>query len=181
MRARLSITVLAVAFALALTAVPSRTVEATNWGPGWDGGGNVHCVRHGETLYGIAWQHGTTAQAIAHANGLWNPNYIRAGQCLRIPAGMHGGHGWQGQPAHAGWDKGWDNGWDKKPNVGWDNVDYKYGGHAGNRYFVRHGDTLYSIARRNGTTAWAIAHANGIANPNYIRAGQLLVIPGHGW
>jgi LysM repeat protein len=44
---------------------------------------------------------------------------------------------------------------------------------------VQHGDTLYSIARRYGTTAAAIANANGIANINYIRVGQRLYIPGY--
>jgi lipoprotein-anchoring transpeptidase ErfK/SrfK len=47
-------------------------------------------------------------------------------------------------------------------------------------YVVRRGDTLGSIAARYGTTAWAIANANGIRNVNYIWAGQRLVIPGSG-
>ena len=45
-------------------------------------------------------------------------------------------------------------------------------------YVVRRGDTLFSIARRFGTTIGAIAQANGISNPRYIRAGQRLMIPG---
>jgi LysM repeat protein len=45
-------------------------------------------------------------------------------------------------------------------------------------YVVRRGDTLFSIARRFGTTIGAIAQANGISNPRYIRAGQRLIIPG---
>lgn len=50
---------------------------------------------------------------------------------------------------------------------------------AGNiTYTVRPGDTLNSIAARYGTTATAIARANGLANPDHIRVGQVLVIPG---
>ncbi len=45
-------------------------------------------------------------------------------------------------------------------------------------YIVKVGDTLYSIARQYGTTAWAIAQANGIYNLNYIYVGQRLRIPG---
>jgi LysM repeat protein len=45
-------------------------------------------------------------------------------------------------------------------------------------YTVQRGDTLYSIARRYGTTVEAIAAANGIANPSRIRVGQTLTIPG---
>jgi LysM repeat protein len=45
-------------------------------------------------------------------------------------------------------------------------------------YVVQRGDTLFSIARRFGTTIAAIAQANGLSNPRYIRAGQRLLIPG---
>jgi LysM repeat protein len=44
-------------------------------------------------------------------------------------------------------------------------------------YTVQPGDTLYSIARRYGTTVDAIAQANGILNPSYIYVGQVLCIP----
>ena len=177
MRSRLSITVLSMALALAFTAAPRATASANNWGPGWKGG-NVHCVKYGETLYGIAWAYGTTAQAIAHANGLWNPNYVRAGACLVIPTGWDGGHdgGWDGGK-DGGWDGGHDGGWNGGHDGGWDGHD----GKPGERYCVRYGDTLYSIANRYGTSAWAIAKANGLWNPNYIRAGQTLIIPGHAW
>jgi LysM repeat protein len=47
-------------------------------------------------------------------------------------------------------------------------------------YTVQRGDTLYSIARRYGSTVEAIASANGIANPNLIRVGQRLTIPTSG-
>jgi LysM repeat protein len=47
-------------------------------------------------------------------------------------------------------------------------------------YTVQRGDTLYSIARRYGTTVQAIAQANGILNPAYIYAGQVLCIPSGG-
>jgi LysM repeat protein len=50
--------------------------------------GGVHVVRWGETLYSIARRYGTCVQAIVRVNGLWNPNYIWAGQRLRIPCGV---------------------------------------------------------------------------------------------
>ena len=44
-------------------------------------------------------------------------------------------------------------------------------------YVVRPGDTLGSIATRFGTTAGALARANGITNPNLIVIGAKLTIP----
>ncbi len=43
-------------------------------------------------------------------------------------------------------------------------------------YTVVRGDTLYEIAKRYGTTVKALASLNGIDNPNFIRAGQTLLI-----
>ncbi len=45
-------------------------------------------------------------------------------------------------------------------------------------HVVRRGDTLYSVARRYGTTVNAVVWANGLRNPNWIYVGQRLVIPG---
>jgi len=47
-------------------------------------------------------------------------------------------------------------------------------------YVVQMGDTLTSVAGRFGTTVWAIAQANGIWNVDYIRIGQVLLIPAGG-
>jgi len=56
----------------------------------------------------------------------------------------------------------------------WDSLIKAYGNDP--RYTVRLGDTLFSIARRFGTTVAKLQAANGIANPNRIFAGQVLVI-----
>lgn len=44
-------------------------------------------------------------------------------------------------------------------------------------YTVKKGDTLSTIAKKYGTTTAALAAANGIATPNFIRVGQVLKIP----
>jgi len=44
-------------------------------------------------------------------------------------------------------------------------------------HIVQAGETLYSIARRYGVDVNTIARYNGIVNPNYLYAGQRLVIP----
>jgi LysM repeat protein len=45
---------------------------------------------------------------------------------------------------------------------------------------VQRGETLYSIARRYGTSVSAITRMNGLSNPNQIYAGQKLKIPTSG-
>ena len=47
---------------------------------------------------------------------------------------------------------------------------------CGTTYQVRAGDTLSGIAAQYGTSASALASANGIANPNQIRAGQTICV-----
>lgn len=163
--------------------------------------GGYHVVRHGETLSSIAYRHGTTAWAIAHANGLSNPNYIWAGQRLYIPCGSSGYVGrtcgsyhvvqrgqnlsmigrWYGTTA---WAIARANGL-SNPNYiwagqrlhipcgSWSGWSWGYAGY----HTVRHGETLSSIAYHYGTTVWVIARANGLRNPHYIYAGQRLIIP----
>lgn len=45
-------------------------------------------------------------------------------------------------------------------------------------YTVKRGDTLWGLAKRHGTTVAAIARANGITNPDLLRVGQVLKMPG---
>lgn len=47
-------------------------------------------------------------------------------------------------------------------------------------YTVRWGDTLGGIAKRNGVSVAALTAANGITDPNRVREGQVLTIPGAG-
>jgi LysM domain-containing protein len=44
-------------------------------------------------------------------------------------------------------------------------------------YVVQHGDTLWAIAKKFGTTTAALAMANNIADPSKIRTGQTLIVP----
>jgi LysM repeat protein len=47
--------------------------------------GCYYWVRYGDTLSSIAWRYGTTAWRLAQANGIYNLNWIYAGQRLFIP------------------------------------------------------------------------------------------------
>ncbi len=54
------------------------------------GGTRTYVVQPGDTLYGIALRFGTTVAAIAQANGIVNPAFIRDGTRLTIPTGTSG-------------------------------------------------------------------------------------------
>ena len=53
--------------------------------PAEPSGSLSHTVQRGETLSGIARQHGTTVAAVAQANGIADPARIYAGKTLTIP------------------------------------------------------------------------------------------------
>ena len=49
-------------------------------------------------------------------------------------------------------------------------------------HWVQPGETVFSIGRLYGVNPWTISSANGLANPNWIYAGQRLYIPaGNGY
>jgi LysM repeat protein len=107
-------------------------------------------VRWGDTLSSISYYSGVSAWAIAQANGLANPHYIYAGQWLWIPCQTP-----QPYPPPP----------PSSPAA------------CGYWYPVRFGQTLSGIAAQTGVSAYAIAAANGLANPNLIYAGMSLWIP----
>jgi len=150
MRKILFFAVTAFVLAVLLTAAHPSPVSAA--GPAY------YVVRHGDTLFAIAARYGMSSWTVARANGIWNPNYIYAGQVLVIPynPGPYPPYPCPGCPY-------------PKPI-------------PGPIYYcsvrVNYGDTLSAIAARLRTDVWTLARANGIYNLNWIYAGQLLRIPG---
>ncbi len=55
-------------------------------GEGAGGGGGAYVVQPGDTLSGIAWQHGVTTDALQAASGISDADYIYVGQLLTIPS-----------------------------------------------------------------------------------------------
>lgn len=130
-------------------------------------------VRQGDSLGSIANMFGTTATALARANGLSNPSLVREGQHLCIVGAWtnHTGSAWAdprgGHQDGKDKDKGHDDGW--KEDKGHE------GGHAdGCIYVVRKGDTLSEIAKWNRIPLHKLAWQNNIHNPSLIRVGQKL-------
>ncbi len=107
-----------------------------------------HAVAPGETLSAIAVRYGTSVTAVAVANGISDISFIRAGQVLAIPAAMSPP---QTKVAPAS---------------------------VTAHHQVAAGETLSGIAVLYRTSVSAIARANGIGDASFIRAGQVLAIPG---
>ncbi len=166
-------------------------------------GQTIHIVERGETLASIARWYGVTVQAIASANGIWNPNLVYAGSRLIIPTGgspqppppqqnyyiVRYGDSLSGIARYFGTTV-----WAIAQANNIYNTNHIYAGMylvipAGGgypppppqpsvtQYYVRPGDTLSSIARAFGTTVQAIVSYNNIWNPNHIYWGMLLSIP----
>ncbi len=179
---------------LLLSALPSMAVARSNEAP--TNSGSYYVVRHGDTLSQIARYYSVSIQQMMIANGLANPNYIRVGQSLYIPAAgnyvppstncysyytVRYGDTMGGIAAYLGV-----NAWSLAQANGLSNWNHIYVGQnlcvpnvyrppaTSGYYTVRGGDTLSAIAVRYGQTVHYLAAINGIANPNHIRVGQVL-------
>lgn len=132
---------------------------------GGSGGGSsaaptrTHTVTSGESLAGIAARYGVSQGSIVSANALSNPNLIRIGQVLSIPAAGTGG----GSGGSSGGGSGYAR------TGGADGRTGLSGTHT-----VLPGETLASIARRYGVTQADLMAANGILPPGNLYADARL-------
>lgn len=132
-------------------AIPTGSHPAATVGVSVSGAGGSYVVRPGDTLWGIAMQHGISVEALKQANGLVSST-IMAGQSLRIPpSGVFPDQ----SPAPA----------------------TEIRTSCGPSYAVRRGDTLSGIAQKCSTTVAALKFANNLVSDG-IRVGQVLSIPG---
>ncbi|HUR19079.1 MAG TPA: M23 family metallopeptidase [Acidimicrobiales bacterium] len=120
-----------------------------------------YTVRAGDTLTGLAARLQVSVSTLAAANGIKDPNRVRVGQVLTLPS--------VGEP---------------EPVVAVSLPSLPspvlvVGG--GPRHKVAGGENLARIAARYGTTSKELAALNGIKNPNLIREGAELQVPGPPW
>jgi LysM repeat protein len=125
---------------------------------GASGTGFNYTVVAGDNLAAIAARFGTTVDAIARLNSIADPNALTLGQVLKIPGTPPAGGAASTAAAPAG----------AAPA----------GGET--TYTVQPGDTLGRIAQRFNTTAAELTRLNGLANPDAIKVGQKLRVPGTG-
>ncbi len=144
--------------AVAATATPPSNIatEAAPSGPGSGaptGSSTTYTVQWGDWLNKIAARFGVSTAAILAANPGLDPNRIRPGQVINIPA------------AGA-----------SIPTITPGAVSPPSSGST--TYTVQRGDWFYSIARKFGVTVSALQAANPGVNPNFVYPGQVLNIPG---
>ena len=108
----------------------------------------TYAVQRGDTLSAIARRFGVSVADLVAANGLADPNHIRYGAGLAIPAAGAAANASAAAPQAA-------------PAT----------------HVVQPGEHLSGIASSHGTTVEAIAAANGLTDPNYVVAGSRLVLP----
>ena len=109
----------------------------------------IYRVEPGDTLTGIAADHGLTVRALARLNGIAPDSVLQVGEALRVSASP--------QPASAARPPS------RRPTL---------------LYRVQPGDTLTGIAADHGLTVQALARLNGIASDSVLQVGQLLRVPG---
>ena len=128
-----------------------------------------YVVHRGDTLSAIAQQSHVSVYALAQANGLTNPNMVRAGQVLFIPAATWG-YGYQAAPSYGYSRSAWSSSASVAQPAGAAVTAYSasYGS-----YRVQWGDTLSGLALRFHTTVAALRASNPSLG-TYLIAGQAL-------
>lgn len=109
-----------------------------------------YVIRPGDTLLGIALRHGMDWTVVATANGLGEHSLLQIGQTVRIPGSGEA-------PSATG-----------------------TGGLAarnGEPYTVQAGETLFSIAARNGLTWQELAAFNGMGEGDVLQIAQVIQLP----
>lgn len=143
-----------------------------------------HTVRRGETLTSIAAADGLSVARLAAANGLSSAAELVAGTQLVIPPqggpptvsnGASSLAPSSGEASSGGTSSDGDSDSD---DVSAPVSSASAPSASGGGYLVRAGDTLSGIAARFGTTAAALASANGMSVNGVLLSGRTLAVPG---
>ncbi len=113
--------------------------------------GGWYRVRQGDTLEKIARRNGTTVNRLCQLNGISQNKILHPGDRLKVSGNASTQSGTSGKTGASG-------------------------GTTGTTHTVRSGDTLYKIARANGTTVKHLCQLNGISENSTLRVGQKLKV-----
>jgi murein DD-endopeptidase MepM/ murein hydrolase activator NlpD len=160
--------------------------------PASSGEGITVRLEHGETMSSLSRRYNVSLDSIARANGISDPSRVRAGQRIYIP-GASGASDGEGYAVASVDDSEFGRNSANRPGrtapgpsvLGTlpasadgrllrDDIPRASNG----RHVVAYGESLGGIAGRYGISRSELMEANGINDPNRIREGQRLVIPG---
>ncbi len=116
-----------------------------------------HIVKRGETLSGIAGLYGVSVATLQEANGITRPSRIQIGQRIRIPAQNRRVSASSSSSARAVTNVA-----SSTPRV--------------THYSVRPGDSIWSIARRQGVAPRDLLEWNSLTVNSVIKPGDRLII-----
>jgi LysM repeat protein len=122
-----------------------------------------YTVRPGDTLFKIARRHGTTVAALRSVNHLRNDR-ILVGKVLKIPS-----------PAETAAARTASKKTESPKDRNSAPLTQAYSD-ANGVYIVQRGDSLFSIAKKTGTTFSELQELNHISNPKNLQIGQKILI-----
>ncbi len=137
-----------------------------------------HVVRRGETLTMLASRYGTTADTLREVNQLAD-NRVRPGNVVRVPLSARAtgtavmladASETLTQPVRSGGDS------QAKERTSAPVLKVSEPAAVTQKFVVRPGETLYSLARRYGVTPQALASLNGLSPKAGVKAGQTLTV-----
>jgi uncharacterized protein YcbK (DUF882 family) len=140
------------------------------------GEARTHVVESGETLTQIAGQYGVTAEELQQANELDDPDRIRAGQTLSIPAAAA-----EPAPRRAASERAATEPARREAaaaEAADDDPRAPRVTRAGVVLYVAAGQTLSDIATSYGTTLSRLKAANDLEDADALRVGQRILVPG---
>ncbi len=149
-------------------------------------GGGTYTVTSGDTLYGIAREHGVSLEALQAANGMNGRSSIRPGQKLKLPGGGERAEAAEDEAAPAERERPRASSRRTEPPAASSTANLKgrAGGEVvtvktpGRSYKVRRGDTLTEVAQRLDSSISELARLNHIRKPYRLHPGQTIRGPG---
>ncbi|NWG16468.1 MAG: LysM peptidoglycan-binding domain-containing protein [Chloroflexi bacterium] len=135
------------------------------------GGTNTYTVETGDVLDLIAAAFDVDTACLAETNDLSNPNELTAGQVLLISfdCPRYSGYAFVANPR--------DGGEQDEPGQGGGGDEGVQPGPGDETYTVERGDTLDTIGQALNISVISLQAANGLADPNQLMAGDVLIIP----
>ncbi len=121
-------------------------------------GYTTYLVQAGDNLAAIAARYGLTVPELQQLNNLTNPNQLMAGSVLRVPATRGTAPSTTARPTAPA----------APPAASGSTTNYT----------VKAGESLAAIAARYGITAAELQRLNGLSDPNLLRVGQTIKVPG---